>query len=83
RSFGWTVLEADGHEPDQLRTALSRIPYTPGRPTVLLARTVKGKGLPYVEGQARSHYVRLTERGHRRARAAVTRGERTETTCPS
>ncbi|MFC9428985.1 transketolase [Streptomyces sp. NPDC056987] len=76
RSFGWTVLEVDGHEPDQLRTALSCIPHTPGRPTVLLARTVKGKGLPYIEGQARSHYVRLTERGHRRARAAVMRGER-------
>ncbi|MFE2977692.1 transketolase [Streptomyces sp. NPDC059258] len=83
RSFGWTVLEADGHDPEQLRTALARIPHTPGRPTVLLARTVKGKGLPYIEGQARSHYVRLTERGHRRARAAVMRGERTETTCPS
>ncbi|MER5675991.1 MULTISPECIES: transketolase [Streptomyces] len=83
RSFGWTVLEVDGHDPEQLRTALSRIPYTPGTPTVLLARTVKGKGLPYIEGQARSHYVRLTERGYRRARAAVTRGERTETTCPS
>jgi transketolase len=77
RSFGWTVLEADGHDTGQLRTALSHVPHTPGKPTVLLARTVKGKGLPHIEGQARSHYVRLTERGHRRARAAVLRGERT------
>ncbi|MFK0294352.1 transketolase [Streptomyces sp. NPDC090442] len=76
RAFGWTVHEVDGHDPDQLRTALSGIPHTPGRPTVVLARTVKGRGLPYIEGQARSHYVRLTERGHRRARAAVMRGER-------
>ncbi|MFF9901028.1 transketolase [Streptomyces longispororuber] len=76
RSFGWTVREVDGHDTDQLRTALSDVPHTPGRPTVVLARTVKGRGLPYIEGQARSHYVRLTERGHRRAHAAVTRGRR-------
>ncbi|MEV8321016.1 transketolase [Streptomyces sp. NPDC059900] len=76
RAFGWTVHEVDGHDTGQLREALTGIPHTPGRPTVLLARTVKGKGLPYIEGQARSHYVRLTERGHRRARAALLRGDR-------
>ncbi|OXM52847.1 transketolase [Amycolatopsis alba] len=76
RGFGWTVIEVDGHDTGQLRAALDRVPHTPGRPTVLLARTVKGKGLPYVEDQARSHYVRLTGRGYQRARAAVLRGER-------
>jgi transketolase len=71
RSFGWAVHDVDGHNPDQLRTALGSAPQADGRPTVVLARTVKGKGLPYVEGQVRSHYARLAGRQHKRALTAL------------
>ncbi|MGP3983813.1 transketolase [Streptomyces sp. KR80] len=71
RSFGWAVHEVDGHDVGQLRTALGTAPQVAGRPTVVLARTVKGKGLPYVEGQARSHYARLAGRQHKRALAVL------------
>ncbi|MFE0048027.1 transketolase [Streptomyces albireticuli] len=81
RAFGWTVLEVDGHDTEALRAALGDAPRVPGRPTVVLASTVKGKGLPYVEGQARSHYARLAGRQHKRALAVLrARSRRTETT---
>ncbi len=69
RSFGWTVHDIDGHDLDQLAAALGSPPQ--GRPTVVLARTVKGKGLPFVEGQTRSHYAKLNERQYKRALTAL------------
>jgi transketolase len=73
RAFGWTVREVDGHDQGQLRAALTAAP-VPGRPTVVLARTVKGRGLPYVEGRVVSHFARLGERERRRALATVRDG---------
>lgn len=61
RAFGWRVLEADGHDTEALTVALT-LPPEPHRPTVLIARTVKGKGIAQIEGQARSHYARLSRR---------------------
>lgn len=70
RAFGWTVREADGHDIASLTAALIEPPL-PRWPTVVIARTIKGKGLPYVQGQVRSHFVRLGERQRQRALAAV------------
>lgn len=69
-SFGWTVREVDGHDPDALVGALTAAP-EPGRPTVLLARTVKGRGLPFAENRVFSHYARLGERQTKRALTAL------------
>ncbi|MFF5639764.1 transketolase [Streptomyces sp. NPDC012825] len=81
RSFGWHVIEVDGHDTAQLLEALSGAPHAPGRPTAVICHTVKGMGLPYIEGQARSHYARLAGKQHKRA-AAVLRAQakRAETT---
>jgi transketolase len=70
RAFGWRVFEVDGHDVDALTAALSARP-EPGSPTVVVANTVKAKGLPFVEGQAKSHYARLGERQHRQALAGL------------
>lgn len=61
RAFGWRVVEADGHDTEALTAALTLAP-DPHRPTVLIAHTVKGKGVPRIEGQARSHYAKLSRR---------------------
>jgi transketolase len=71
RSFGWAVREADGHDLAELTTQLAAAPWEPGRPSVLIARTVKGQGLPFLAGRAESHYVKLSERNHTRARAIL------------
>lgn len=64
RAFGWRVTEVDGHDVKALTGALSAP--DPHRPTMVIAHTVKGKGVPAVEGQARSHYARLGERQRQR-----------------
>ncbi|MFB7370295.1 transketolase [Streptomyces sp. NPDC056222] len=70
RAFGWRVVEADGHDAEALTGALT-LPADPDRPTVIIAHTVKGKGVPFIEGQAKSHYARLSGRQHQRALNAV------------
>lgn len=54
RTFGWRVLEADGHDHESLRAALGE--YTPGKPTAVIAHTVKGKGVPFMENDVLWHY---------------------------
>ncbi|MFY1636533.1 transketolase [Solwaraspora sp. WMMB335] len=71
RGFGWSVREADGHDADALAAHLAAAPWEPGRPSVLIARTVKGHGLPFLAGRAASHYMTLSERNHARATAAL------------
>lgn len=78
RAFGWTAREVDGHNIDELRAAL-RTPPVAGRPTVLIANTVKGRGISFIEGQARSHYARLGEPQKKRALSALRRSRRKET----
>jgi transketolase len=56
-AFGWAVREVDGHDHDALQDALSSAPWTPGRPSVVVARTTKGKGVRFMEGQVRYHYT--------------------------
>jgi transketolase len=55
-SFGWGVVDLDGHDLDALRAAFGRVPEESGRPTVVIARTVKGKGVSFMENQVLWHY---------------------------
>ncbi|MBN9657239.1 MAG: transketolase [Acidobacteria bacterium] len=54
-AFGWNVIVVDGHSPSQLLGAYRSALRTRGRPTVVLARTIKGKGLPGIEGDEHWH----------------------------
>jgi transketolase len=67
RAFGWAVRDTDGHHPAQLADHLAAAPWEPGRPSVLIARTVKGYGVQFLAGRAASHYVTLSARNHARA----------------
>ncbi len=55
RAFNWNVLEIDGHDMRQIIDALETAAQFKGRPTVIVARTVKGKGVSYMEGQSAWH----------------------------
>jgi transketolase len=55
RSFNWHVIEVDGHDIAALIDALEKAQTVKGRPTILIAHTVKGKGVSYMEGQAAWH----------------------------
>lgn len=59
QSFGWHVQEIDGHDLPAIDGAIERAfasPDAAGRPSVIVARTVKGKGVSYMEGAAIWHY---------------------------
>jgi transketolase len=55
RSFGWSVVPVDGHDHAALSRALHAAPVQPGRPTLVLASTVKGRGVAFMEHVARWH----------------------------
>lgn len=71
RGFGWAVRDVDGHDASRLADHLAAAPWEPGKPSVLIARTVKGNGLPFLAGRVASHYVTLSERNHARAIRAL------------
>lgn len=56
RSFGWEVQSLDGHDHAALARALAPARRTPGRPLVILAQTVKGKGVSFMENRLVWHY---------------------------
>ncbi len=55
-AFGWAVSEVDGHDLDALQRSLAATPWTAGRPSVLIAHTVKGKGVSFMENRVEWHY---------------------------
>ncbi|MCX5998494.1 MAG: transketolase [Chloroflexi bacterium] len=55
RSFGWEVIEVDGHSLDQIMTALGKAQATRGRPTAIIAHTIKGKGVSFMENKVQFH----------------------------
>jgi transketolase len=55
RAFGWHVLEVDGHDFDALIPAMEEAKRTKGRPTCIIAHTIKGKGVSFMEGDYNWH----------------------------
>ncbi|MDE0828852.1 MAG: transketolase [Vicinamibacterales bacterium] len=60
RAFGWHTLVVDGHDVAAVLAALDEAAETSGRPTMILARTLKGKGISFVEGRDGWHGKPLT-----------------------
>ncbi|MCL5107819.1 MAG: transketolase [Chloroflexi bacterium] len=67
RAFGWNVLEARGHDIGCLMDALDEAEKYEGKPTFIIADTVKGKGLSFTEGDNRWHIGTLTEAEYHQA----------------
>lgn len=55
-AFGWAVREVDGHSHNALRAALSTVPWDGRRPCILIAHTIKGKGVSFMENKVEWHY---------------------------
>jgi transketolase len=56
QAFRWSVREIDGHDLSALEETLSAVPFEPGRPSAIVAHTVKGKGVSYMEHRLAWHY---------------------------
>jgi len=68
RAFGWNVLEIDGHDMVQIISALELAKGTKGKPTMIVANTVKGKGISFMENELAYHGRALTKEEMERAR---------------
>jgi transketolase len=73
RGFGWHVLEADGHDLGALIAALRSMSAVTGQPSVLIAHTVKGKGVSFVEADFTFHGRALNAEQAARAREELMR----------
>jgi transketolase len=56
RAFGWSVQEIDGHDVKQIERILAAVPCEPDKPTCIIAHTVKGKGVSFMENKLLWHY---------------------------
>jgi len=55
-AFGWTPCTVDGHDLEALTEVLSSTPFEAGKPSIVIANTVKGKGVSYMENVAKWHH---------------------------
>ena len=60
-AFGWATLRIDGHDFDDMARGFARLPLESGKPTVIIANTVRGKGLASLERRADRWFVALTD----------------------
>lgn len=67
QAFGWAVREIDGHDMNQIFDALAALPLEPGRPSCILANTIKGKGVSFMEDKLLWHYRNPSEEEMHRA----------------
>jgi transketolase len=74
QSFGWSVVTQDGHDIAALIAAFDQMPLHPQRPTVLIANTIKGRGVPFLADRKKSHYVTLNADLYRKALNELHRG---------
>ncbi len=70
-SFGWHVIEIDGHDMAQILAAFEEAKATKGQPTVVLAKTVKGKGFAFAEGKAAYHNAAMNAEEYAQAKEIV------------
>ncbi len=55
RSFGWNVIEIDGHRIEQINAAIAKANVTKGVPTIIISRTIKGKSVEHMEDNPQWH----------------------------
>jgi transketolase len=65
--FGWSVREIDGHDMEQILRALTEAPFREGRPSVIIAHTIKGKGVSFAENRFLWHSHPVDTEAFRRA----------------
>lgn len=83
RAFGWDVHEVDGHDAGQLVATIARLETASGPPHVLIAHTVFGKGVSYMERQIKWHYSPMSDDEYGRALAEIEDQERSACEAPS
>jgi len=74
KSFGWNVIEVNGHDHEQISDAIDEAKKTKGRPTVIVAHTVKGKGVSFMENTHIWHGRKISKEEYEKAVSEVIGG---------
>jgi transketolase len=61
-SFGWHAIEVDGHSCEDLMQTFSLINQVKQKPIMIIAHTIKGKGISFIENREVCHFDRLSEK---------------------
>jgi transketolase len=61
KSFGWDVVQIDGHDIVQILESLGHADAVKGKPALIIAQTVKGRGIPFLENRKESHSCALSD----------------------
>ena len=67
KDFGWNAVETDGHDIEKLTSALDEAEKAKGKPTVIVAHTIKGKGVSFIENKVEWHGVAPKKEEYERA----------------
>ncbi|MDI3508194.1 MAG: transketolase [Clostridiales bacterium] len=70
-SFGWNVIEINGHDMGQIIDALDEADNVKGKPTIIVAHTIKGKGISFAENAVEYHNGALTQEAYEKALAEL------------
>ncbi len=71
RAFGWDTHTVNGHDVTGMKQTVAALDTTQGPPHVLIARTLFGKGVSYMEGQIKWHYWPMTDEEYRQAMSEI------------
>lgn len=71
KSFGWSVSRVDGHSHNAILNALKKTPKEIEKPLVVIADTIKGKGVSFMEGVTKWHYRGPTDQEYRMAKEEI------------
>ncbi len=71
KAFGWAVIEVDGHNIRDLVKAFDSIQYNDDKPTMIIAKTIKAKGIPHLENTTKAHFAHLKPEEAEKAFAAI------------
>lgn len=74
-AFGWNVIKIDGHDIEAIGNALDKAKLSEGKPTIIIAETIKGKGVCFMENQAGWHGKAPNEEQRKQAIEELERGE--------
>jgi transketolase len=74
RAFGWHVMEIDGHDMAAIVNALDEADGVPGKPKIIVARTIKGAGIPFAEYKVEFHNGQLDAEQYETACAFLSAG---------
>ena len=74
-AFGWNVLTIDGHKVEEISDAVDKAKSLKGKPTIIIAKTVKGKGVSFMEGKNIWHGKPINQEEYAAAKAELKGGK--------